>query len=434
VTETSGTSVKTYSYDPNGNVLTTVEEVMGIEIAREDMTYDELNRMHTHTGPGGTETSTYRGAEWHRASANGKQFLYDGDNVLADIAGGATSAFYVTPFLDQNLSMTTGGSTDYYSQDGLGSVRTLTDSTGTVKNTYDYLPFGGAYQPGTSVTVEQRYTYTGREKNPESALMYYRYRQYDPRVGRFGGRDPIGRTAVALYSYASNAPTSLVDPFGLFTWTWDSKGCKLTMNFVIEIDSWVENTPGFWTVARKATATANLKAYIEQVWNDRSKKAAIFPKNKEYGLLFKACCPCYAGGVEPTLNITVTPAGWEDLEVDLYETGQQATTKPGIGWGYYSWETVAPNNSPGTIGHEFGHAIGLEHPGHGLPGIDPNTIEEYDWVGEDENGNQVNGPTDLMGSGFGLQVGAWDMQPFYWQKWADEMNDRYPYCDYFCSE
>jgi RHS repeat-associated protein len=85
-----------------------------------------------------------------------------------------------------------------------------------VKNTYDYLPFGGAHQPGTSVTVEQRYTYTGREKNPESALMYYRYRQYDSRVGRFGGRDPIGYVGgVNVYAYVMNRPLDYRDSMGL---------------------------------------------------------------------------------------------------------------------------------------------------------------------------------------------------------------------------
>jgi len=181
----------------------------------------------SHIGPNGTESFTYRGAEWHRYSANGKTFLYDGDNVLADIAGG-TDALYVTPFLDQNLSMTTAAGTYYYSQDGLGSVRTLTDSTGAAVNSYDFLAFGGAHQPGTSVTVEQRYTYTGREKNPESALMYYRYRQYDPRVGRFGARDPFASTYLAMvafekrrtlpehvYVYVSGSPVRLHDIFGL---------------------------------------------------------------------------------------------------------------------------------------------------------------------------------------------------------------------------
>jgi RHS repeat-associated protein len=188
------------------------------------MTYDKLNRMLRHEGPSGVEVFAYRGAEWHRFSqataAGGKQFLYDGDNVLADIASGV-DAFYVTPFLDQNLSITTGGSTYYYSQDGLGSVRTLTDSTGAVKNSYDYLPFGGGYQPGTNVAVEQRYTYTGREKNPESALMYYRYRTYDPRVGRFGGRDLGRRGDENLYIYVLSRSISHADPFGLRIAEWD---------------------------------------------------------------------------------------------------------------------------------------------------------------------------------------------------------------------
>jgi len=94
-------------------------------------------------------------------------------------------------------------------------------------NTYEYLAFGGAHQPGTNVTVEQRHTYTGRELNPNSALMYYRYRTYDPRTGRFGARDPVGditahtqiMTEIELdhltHLYAFEFPTFKVDPFGL---------------------------------------------------------------------------------------------------------------------------------------------------------------------------------------------------------------------------
>ena len=88
---------------------------------------------------------------------------------------------------------------------------------------YEYLAFGGVYQPGTNVTVEQRYTYTGREKNPASELMYYRYRQYDPRVGRFGARDPIGHEGgPGLYLYAKADPVSLIDPFGLYQLSIDT--------------------------------------------------------------------------------------------------------------------------------------------------------------------------------------------------------------------
>jgi hypothetical protein len=65
----------------------------------------------------------------------------------------------LTPADPQN---TTGApQTYYYSQDGLGSVRTLSDSTGTVQNRYDYTAFGFPTATTTSQeTIPQRYTYT----------------------------------------------------------------------------------------------------------------------------------------------------------------------------------------------------------------------------------------------------------------------------------
>jgi hypothetical protein len=162
------------------------------------MLYDELNRMISYTGPRGSESFAYRGAEWHRHSQthNGATtgFFYDGDNVAADVAAGSVTRSYVTPFLDQNLSFTAGASTYYYSHDGLGSVRTVTADDGDVANRYDYLPFGKAYGRGTSASVTQRYTFTGREGNPASALMYYRYRECSPRLGSMLHRNPWGYT------------------------------------------------------------------------------------------------------------------------------------------------------------------------------------------------------------------------------------------------
>jgi len=83
---------------------------------------------------------------------------------------------------------------------------------------YEYLPFGSPYSPTTTVSLPQRYTYTGREKNPASALMYYRYRSYDPRVGRFGARDRLGYfESILLYRYAGNRPSRWRDPRGLWS-------------------------------------------------------------------------------------------------------------------------------------------------------------------------------------------------------------------------
>ncbi|MHC4621168.1 MAG: RHS repeat-associated core domain-containing protein, partial [Planctomycetota bacterium] len=60
--------------------------------------------------------------------------------------------------------------------------------------------------------VTNRYTYTAREYDEESAQYYYRARYYDGE-GRFGHRDPALPYA---YIYVSNSPLLLSDPFGLY--------------------------------------------------------------------------------------------------------------------------------------------------------------------------------------------------------------------------
>ena len=72
------------------------------------MTYDQLNRMTSWTKSDAgqaitnTETTTYIGAKWHRASyaANGGSptyFLYDGANVVADLVEGTDPAPTTAP-------------------------------------------------------------------------------------------------------------------------------------------------------------------------------------------------------------------------------------------------------------------------------------------------------------------------------------------------
>jgi len=102
---------------------------------------------------------------------------------------------YVTPMLDQNISLTDYSSpqnpeTYYYNQDERQSVKNLTDSTGAVVQSYDYTAYGDKVDALTG-SVEQRYTYTGRELNETSGDYYFRYRMYGG-VGGFLSKDPLG--------------------------------------------------------------------------------------------------------------------------------------------------------------------------------------------------------------------------------------------------
>jgi RHS repeat-associated protein len=84
-----------------------------------------------------------------------------------------------------------------------------TVKSGAIISTVDYDAFGN----GGSV---MGYGFTGREFDPETGLLYYRARYYDPKVGRFLSPDPVGYLAGPnLYSYVENDPVNLVDPYGL---------------------------------------------------------------------------------------------------------------------------------------------------------------------------------------------------------------------------
>lgn len=73
--------------------------------------------------------------------------------------------------------------------------------------------------------------------------------------------------------------------------------------------------------------------------------------------------------------------------------------------------------------HEFGHGLGLNHPGKGINGNKPNSLPEYTYQGKDINGNEVDGEKDLMGMGSGLR-------PFYFEKWKQYLNRNYQKCNY----
>ncbi|MBA5864885.1 MAG: DUF2778 domain-containing protein [Nitrospira sp. CR1.1] len=125
------------------------------------------------------------------------------------------------------VSSAVAGSTLFYHQDGLGTVTELTDSNGAVAKAYAYDAYGSILEsPGT---VEQPYTYTGRELDQETGLYYYRARYYDAATGRFLQKDPIGLLGgdLNLYRYSQNAPMDFIDPSGLTKLTYDVKNKRL---------------------------------------------------------------------------------------------------------------------------------------------------------------------------------------------------------------
>jgi RHS repeat-associated protein len=112
------------------------------------------------------------------------------------------------------ISQIASGTPTYAHSDGLGSIRLLTDGSGTVVGTQEYDAFGATR---SQTGVQLPFTYTGEQVDPESGLVYLRNRYLDPTTGRFQTPDPLGfaGSGVNLYAYVANSPLSATDPNGL---------------------------------------------------------------------------------------------------------------------------------------------------------------------------------------------------------------------------
>jgi RHS repeat-associated protein len=166
----------TYGYDDNGNLTSRTEGGVTTSYA-----YDSLNRLtggtsYSYNGDGlrvsKTVASVTTDVAWDPTGIG--TLLSDGDDYLwGDGLIGRIDA--------------TSDAT-YAHQDGLGSVRLITDDTGAVVGTTEYDAFG-AQRAATG--TQYRLGYTGEQLDAETGFVYLRARYYDPAQGRFLTRDTV---------------------------------------------------------------------------------------------------------------------------------------------------------------------------------------------------------------------------------------------------
>src|SRR6185437_16799532 len=94
------------------------------------------------------------------------------------------------------------GNVQVFHTDGLGSVRAITNGSGTLIQTYRTDEFGIPTQ--TNGTSTQPFQYTGQQVDG-NGLIYLHARYYDPTSGRFLSRDPL---------FGSLASPLSLNPFG----------------------------------------------------------------------------------------------------------------------------------------------------------------------------------------------------------------------------
>jgi RHS repeat-associated protein len=216
-----------YSYDANGNQIRWLKERRapaaqatakagfgGGYLARYE--YDAFNRMTAAFAGGAAAHYAYRADGQRRSKEVGgvtTAHLWDGGQIVADIAGDAPVATYIRG-AGLACSDTVAGR-GYCLYNGHGDVTGITDAAGAIARRYDYSAFGieravAGYDPSMDANP---FRYAGEYFDANTSTYYLRARNYRPTAGRFLTEDSI-RDGMNWYIYCYQNPIMYADSNG----------------------------------------------------------------------------------------------------------------------------------------------------------------------------------------------------------------------------
>ena len=140
------------------------------------------------------------------------------------------------PTATRPLALVQGASLYCYGVDFNKNVTEVFDAQGTIAAAYDYSPYGAVTGTGSLVQPVQ---WSGEMHDEEPALVYYNYRYYNPKDGRWINRDPIAEEGGwNLYAFLGNSTQDkfdalgLIGIFGLLGGALIDYGFQVTANYI----------------------------------------------------------------------------------------------------------------------------------------------------------------------------------------------------------
>ncbi len=251
----------------------------------------------------------------------------------------------------------------YHLKDHLGNVRIVMQaggSSGILKQTNDYYPFGMAYTKNAtdseeeSFAHENKYKYNGKEEQPmPGKWLDYGARFFDAQLGRWHSVDPLAEKYFehTPYNYVFNNPINGIDPDGK-----DGKLIKdennltvqVTLNYSKESLDRYNSSVGEYT-----------QGQLENDFNNYYVAA-----NGEYEIDGQS----YNVSFEVSFNVVATDNDMPSADSQDGSTNLEFRADVG-GAGSHKANTISLNNSPrgmagaedtgGSLSHEIIHALGV---------------------------------------------------------------------------
>ncbi|MDA3798548.1 MAG: RHS repeat-associated core domain-containing protein [Kiritimatiellae bacterium] len=146
-------------------------------------------------------------------------FCWQGNNIIAELT---TNNSQLTTNLytwanGETLTASLAGETVFYCHDANKNITDLVDDSGDLVAHYEYSPFGViTTDPTGSLYADNPFRFSNEYFDDTTGLIEYKYRKYNPDLGKFLSRDPIeeqgGRN---LYAICGNDLINYWDEWGL---------------------------------------------------------------------------------------------------------------------------------------------------------------------------------------------------------------------------
>jgi len=247
-----------YEYDANGNRMSVTRGAFTTSYSYDDQdrllsagdvsyAYDQAGALQTRTQAG--QSTGYRYDALGNLTAvdlpDGRHVTYTldalGRRIERKVDGTLTQAFLYAPetqgpvaqlnaageIVSRFVYATSASVPDYFTRGGhsyqiirddLGSPRLVLDTqSGQVAEQLDYDEYGRTLTDTNPAL--QPFGYAGGLKDTDTGLVHFAARDYDPEVGRWTTKDPIGLQGgdTDLYAYAGGDPINNTDPTGLIS-------------------------------------------------------------------------------------------------------------------------------------------------------------------------------------------------------------------------
>ena len=240
-------SGNTYTYDALGRVT----EVVFASGHCARYAYDPFGRRVSKTVLD-TSSPAYAMAD----VLENDQYHYDGSAVAVEYRPFMPSKLWT--YYGGVMRVDGAGNQQWYYRDGQGSVSAVTDNSGNVLEAYEYNAQGqvqitnGSGTVLTGTGIGNDLMYAGYRYDAETGNYFCNARYYNPTLGRFISRDPLGGAEFSqgtnLYAYCGNDGVNETDPSGEGRWEWVQTGSTAAAGYMA------------WDPAPSATQSATISS------------------------------------------------------------------------------------------------------------------------------------------------------------------------------